>query len=167
MNIEDISRHLESFESRCFGAGAKEDEIARAEHILGVKLRGGYRRFLARFGWGGVMDVEIYGLGSDTPTHLELTRLTLSERIEMTPRLPIHLIPLMNDGGGNLYCLDCSTPGDEPRIVFWDHTDTEAQTPETMGRDFFSWLMSYIDSSAHDIPLHSSFSQSPDKVAKT
>ncbi|EKR75569.1 hypothetical protein LEP1GSC041_1591 [Leptospira noguchii str. 2006001870] len=37
----------------------------------------------------------------------------------MNPKLPKYLIPVMNDGSGNLYCID--TRFVEPFLVFWDH----------------------------------------------
>jgi hypothetical protein len=55
-----------------------------------------------------------------------------------------HLIPVMNDGSGNLYCLDTSV-ADEPPIVFWDHEAGSDQTPEIESGSFASWLASRLD----------------------
>ena len=52
----------------------------------------------------------------------------------------------MNDGGGNLYCLDSSKAG-EPTIVFWDHTAGEEQEPEPVASDFVSWMEERLESS--------------------
>src|SRR5687768_6924200 len=100
---------LKKAKSASFGKGASEQEIDAAEKILGCTIRGDYRQFLSTFGWGGASHFEIYGVGSDVPPYLDLVRTTRSERTEMTPRLPEYLLPLMNDGGGNHYCLDLAS----------------------------------------------------------
>lgn len=93
------------------GKGAPTAAIEAAEKALGIFIRGDYRRFLEHFGWGGVGGIEVYGLGDDVPRHLSLVNITRSERSEMFPRLRPELLPIMNDGAGNLYCLDTTTGG--------------------------------------------------------
>jgi hypothetical protein len=73
------------------------------------------------------------------PPWLNLVEMTRSEREQMRPALPHHLIPLMNDGGGNLYCLDSRGAG-EPPVVFWDHEAGDQQQPAEVAPDFISWL---------------------------
>lgn len=124
------------------GSGASEKTISAAERRLGIQIRGGYRRFLQKFGWGGTEHVQLYGLGKGVPKHLDLVSMTESERSEMRPRLPRTLVPLMNDGCGNHYCIDGSAAGaGEPCVVFWDHELDEDQTPEEYGKDFCLWLL--------------------------
>ncbi|WP_061231596.1 SMI1/KNR4 family protein [Leptospira noguchii] len=66
---------------------------------------------------------------------MDLISVTESERVEMKPKLPKYLIPIMNDGSGNLYCID--TRFVEPFLVFWDHEIGEDQ----IGTYYFSeWL---------------------------
>jgi hypothetical protein len=139
MTFEELAEKLDRFTVKRFGHGAKEGDIHEAAARLGVRLSGGYRQFLRRFGWGGVEDIELFGLGADVPSFLHLVAMTESERSEMSPALPVHLIPVMNDGGGNLYCLDARVP-DEPPVVFWDHTAGEDQQPQQVAPDFVSWL---------------------------
>jgi hypothetical protein len=139
MTFDQLAQRLESSPSKTFGQGAREHELQTASARLGVNLAGGYRRFLERFGWGGVGSFELYGLGPDVPRYLDLVAVTESERGQLRPALPAHLIPLMNDGGGNLYCLDTRTAG-EPPVVFWDHTAGEEQQPEPVASDFVSWM---------------------------
>jgi hypothetical protein len=146
MTFDQLAQKLESSPSKSFGRGAGEDDLQAAGARLGVNLVGGYRRFLERFGWGGVRSFELYGLGSDVPRYLDLVAVTESERTQMSPALPTHLIPIMNDGGGNLYCLDSSKAG-EPIIVFWDHTAGEEQEPEPVASDFVSWMEERLESS--------------------
>ena len=146
MTFDQLARKLEATPSKAFGQGASAEDVRVASARLGVSLLGGYRRFLERFGWGGVGSFELYGLGSDVPRYLDLVSVTESERTQMSPALPAHLIPLMNDGAGNLYCLDSRTAG-EPLIVFWDHEAGEEQEPEPVASDFVSWMEERLESS--------------------
>jgi hypothetical protein len=61
---------------------------------------------LERFGCLQVDSIEIYGIGAGVPKHMDLVGITESERTEMHPRLRYDLVTIMNDGFGNLYCLD-------------------------------------------------------------
>ena len=62
--------------------------------------------FLGHIDWASIEGLELYGLGEDVPAYLDLVTVTVSERTEMRPRLPNRLVPLMNDGAGNHYCLE-------------------------------------------------------------
>jgi SMI1-KNR4 cell-wall len=117
---------------RDVGIGATEVEITSAEQELRLSIQGSYRDFLRQFGWDGAGAFELYGLGSDVPPHLDLIRITRSEREVMEPSLRTYLLPLMNDGGGNLYCLDIRTTP-EPVVVFWDHSRPANQAPDLSG----------------------------------
>lgn len=144
MTFDELAEMLERTPSKSLGQGVRETELNTASARLGVNLTGGYRLFLQRFGWGGVGSIELFGLGADVPPYLSLTGMTLSEREEMRPALPGHLIPLMNDGGGNLYCLDSRIEG-EPPVVFWDHTTGETQEPAQVASDFIAWLTERVE----------------------
>jgi len=141
-SYSELARRLLGFTSRELGTGASDEEIAAAEQALKIRIEGGYRQFLKQFGWGGVEHLELYGLGG--PPHLDLVRVTQSERSEMEPVLPVHLLPVMNDGGGNLFCLDTQV-ANEPPIVFWDHTGGRDQVPELEAESFVSWLWAQLD----------------------
>ena len=144
MEFDNIEKRLHEFANKEFGRGASEGELQAASAQLGVPLAGAYRDFLTTFGWGGVEHLELYGLGEDTPDHLHLVKITESERKEAHPALPIHLLPVMNDGFGNLYCLD--TKAETLPIVLWDHERDEAQEPELQASDFAVWLIEQLDS---------------------
>ncbi len=141
MTDNQVSRRLRSVaETR--GRGATFEEITRAELRLGVVLSDSYRAFLREFGWGGMAGWEIYGLGPDVPFHLDLVGVTKSERTQATPRLPHHLVPLMNDGSGSHYCLDTwrRSHHRESPVVFWNIELDESQAPEEVEEDFHTWL---------------------------
>ena len=88
MNFDELAKRLERHPSRVLGHGVAEAEIDAAGTHLGLPLTGGYRRFLLRFGWGGVGAFELFGLGVDVPPYLNLVELTRSEREEVRPALP-------------------------------------------------------------------------------
>jgi len=141
-----LKRRLEAFPDSDLGKGATDADIREAEVALGASLRGGYRAFLRSFGWGGTGDIELFGLGADVPQHLNVVTVTTSERREAQPPLPSHLIPVMNDGGGNLYCIDVSEAyRDECPIVFWDHEAGPNQDPEQVSDSFTVWLSQRLD----------------------
>lgn len=135
----EVAARLLRLENRELGQGSSDEQIAAAERMLGIPIEGGYRQFLKQFGWGGVEHIELYGLGSGLPAHLDLVQITRSEREEMEPRLQRHLLPMMNDGGGNLLCLDTNKET-EPTVVFWDHGRGAHQKPAVEAEDFASWL---------------------------
>ncbi len=138
MTFEEVKALMRASGTMRVGKGATEAGVTRAERELGVPIQGGYRQFLLELGWGGIAGLVLYGLGDDVPDHLDLVKLTLSERTEMHPRLRHELVPVMNNGGGDLYCLDTTTPG--PKVVGWWHEESESQTPTHEAEDFSTWL---------------------------
>lgn len=141
MDFSAVESLILSASDRDQGQGASEEQLVAAERELGLKISGGYRKFLKRFGWLGIGPTEVYGLGTGVPKHMDLVNITLSERTEMRPRLRQSLIPLMNDGGGNLFCIDAtSVEGESQPVVFWDHDLDVDQTPEQVAPSFEDWL---------------------------
>lgn len=137
-----LAARLLGFGVRELGAGVSDAAIAAAERALGVRIAGSYREFLRQFGWGSVAHWELFGLGG--PSHLSLVRITQSERMEMEPALPTYLLPILNNGGGDLYCLDTRVR-EEPPVVLWVHEDGVEQVPEIVAQDFTSWLWALMD----------------------
>ncbi len=142
----ELIRRLRSCREAEFGRGATPQEIEQAEKQLGVELPESYKAFLRHFGWASLEGMELYGLGEDVPLYLDLVKVTLSERTQMRPRLPSGLVPLMNDGAGNHYCLDAasSEQGQCP-VVFWEHNHGESQAPEYVAPSFEAWLPEELD----------------------
>jgi hypothetical protein len=138
VKYDELKKLMTKNELLTAGKGATELEIQEAQQRLGLLIQGDYRKFLLDFGWGGVGHLELYGLGADVPPFLNLITITHSERTEMSPPLKQELIPVMNDGGGNLYCLDSTSVG--PRVVFWNHEGGSAQIPAVEAEDFSSWF---------------------------
>ena len=142
MTFDDAATQLLSDPDNSFGTSATEAEIGSAARSLRVPISGGYQRFLQRFGWGGVPGYDLWGIGHGVPKRFDLVALTKSERMEMCPQLPEYLLPIMNDGGGNLVCLDTAASPDEPPVVMWYHDDLNGsdQVPEPVAANFVSWL---------------------------
>lgn len=127
------------------GPGATADEIASCERELGVRFVGSFADYLQAYGWLNVGTEEIYGLGAKAQLWCRLKEMTLSERTEMNPPLPSHLVTFYNDGFGNQYCLDSRAVVDgEQRIVFWNHEAGPDQTPEPVANSFADWLRQLI-----------------------
>jgi cell wall assembly regulator SMI1 len=142
----ELIRRLHSFRQVEFGRGATPQEIVLAEQQLEVEFPRSYMAFLEQFGWASLEGLELYGLGEDVPAYLDLVKVTVSERTEMRPRLPNHLVPLMNDGAGNHYCLEFeSREQGECPVVFWDHNLGESQDPEFVAPNLEAWLSEELD----------------------
>jgi hypothetical protein len=137
----ELIRRLRSCQKAEFDRGATPREIELAEERLGVELPGSYKAFLGHFGWASLEGLDLYGLGEDVPTYLDLVKVALGERTHMRPRLPNRLVPLMNDGAGNLYCLEVeSREQGECPVVFCDHNLGESQDPEYVAPNLEAWL---------------------------
>jgi len=137
-----LAERLLGYELSELGTGATEEAIADAERDLGVPIKGGYREFLRRFGWGRVSHYELFGLGG--PRHTELVRVTSSERTETEIPPPPFLLPVMNNGAGDLICIDTRV-AKEPPIVCWWHEDGPEQELTVEAGSFSSWLWGKLD----------------------
>lgn len=105
MTYEQLRERLMSDPNVEHGAGATAEVVDHAQEVLGVPFSESYRRFLMDFGWAEIGHFEVYGLGADVPEYLDVVKQTLWERIEAGYHLPRHLVPIMNNGGGDHYLL--------------------------------------------------------------
>jgi cell wall assembly regulator SMI1 len=141
-----LIERIEQFTRKECGNGATQDQLARAQAELGVVFPGSYKEFLRKYGWGEFATEAIYGLGHDVPKYLDVVRQTLRERTELEPRLPLALVPVMNDGAGNNYCLDTSKLiHNECPVVLWNHEMGGNQVPETVAASFDNWFCALLD----------------------
>lgn len=117
----------------------------RQKEALGVRFPLAYRTFLRELGvthWPR----EIYGIVEGKSRYYNVVTNTLSERTEVEPELPLHLVALSPDGWGNHYCLDASDPcGSDCPVVFWNHELDADQTPKRVSSNFLDWLRSEIE----------------------
>jgi cell wall assembly regulator SMI1 len=150
MSISAMIRCIDSVANKVHGRGASDHEIADAEHVLGVRFPEDYKLFLSRYGWAEIGCDILYGLGMDAPYGLTVAKNAFSERYEAQPHIPHHLVPIMNDGAGNNYCLDTSRfLGDECPVVFWDHEHPNGsnQVPIQVAQSFDRWIVARIGNS--------------------
>ena len=112
-------------------------EIADAEATLGVRFPSLLREYLSLFGQLTLPGRTLFGLDAQVPRFLHLVEMTLIERTEPGRPVPSHLVPLDNNGGGDLYCVD--TRDDDGRIVYWSHED-EDDEPMVFYPSLAAWL---------------------------
>lgn len=146
MNFDLLEQRIAATPGCKVGNGASRSAVAEAEAALGVTFPSALREYLVRFGWVEFADKELFGLGEGVPHFLDIVRLTTTERTEAGAPLPPSLIPLLNDGRGNLSCI-VANPGavEDGSIVLWDHERGPAQEPEVCAPDLESWLESILD----------------------
>ena len=141
MTIDEAISVATRFSDKEIGRGAEPLEISAAESKLGVAFPTSYRMFLTRIGWGRFASERLFGLGADVPPYLDLVRVTWSERTQAFPTMPNRLIPIMNDGAGNHFCLESSliSNGENP-VVFWDHELGREQKTRQIAPNFAEWF---------------------------
>lgn len=145
MEFTLVQQEISRFIDKESGNGASQYDITNAEAKLDVIIRGHYREFLLTYGWIRLGTIEIFGLGDETPKHLNLVEMAESERQEMYPPLEHCLIPVLNDGSGNLFCINTAySNAAEPPIVFWDHELGKDQSLEPVAASFGEWLLYWL-----------------------
>jgi len=121
------------------GRGATDNDIAAAERAVGLRFPDELREYLRRIGW---IDhgMGFYGIGSDVPGKaLDLLENTRCEREDATPAMHHHLVPILNDGGGDHWCVDTRNGA----VVEWRHDDDdgEDQTPVFVDASLAAWML--------------------------
>ncbi len=138
---------IQTFPDKECGTGASVEEIAETERLLGVSLLVSSRAFMRNFGWASFAHETLYGIGKSVPKPYELVRNAMAEWSVMMPAMPVYLIPLLNDGAGNHYCLNTlrREQGECP-VVFWDNEQSVQQVPKEVATSFAEWLVDYLKS---------------------
>lgn len=146
MSFEELAKRIASVSTRQCGCGASREQISNVMNGMGVVFPESYIWFLKEYGWVRLGGDELYGLGPDIPAYLELGRITESERKDARPHLKHYLVPIMNDGAGNHYCLDTLKMNEgECPVVFWDHELGEEQEPQCVSGSFSEWLNTRLE----------------------
>jgi hypothetical protein len=152
MSIPEMIEQINSLGKNKSGHGASDQDIADAATELDVHFPASYKAFLSTFGWVRVYFDMLYGLGPGVPAPYELVKNVLCERYEAHPHIPKRLLPILNDGAGNHYCLDTANfRGNECPVVFWDHEHEDGvdQPPAPVSQSFDRWLIDRIADSPH------------------
>jgi hypothetical protein len=134
MNAHDLRESLRHRTDATPGEAATVLEIQAGEDRLGV-LPDEYRGFVAEFGWLELGHWEIFGLGRGVPSCLNVVDMTFRERSHAG--VPGHLIVIMNDGAGNLVCVDSASGA----VVTWWH---DIRSTQPTAPDFTTWLVDLI-----------------------
>ena len=152
MSIDEMITQIDLLARKDRGTGATDLDIADAERAIGVRLPASYKTFLSTFGWARIYHDPLYGVGPSVPPEYRLVDTTLCERYQAHPHIPHHLVPIMNNGAGNHYCLDTANYlEDECPVIFWDHEhqDGPNQSPEQVSSSFDRWLIDLIVNSPY------------------
>ncbi len=132
--MNDIKSSLSQF-SFVTGDGVSAEKISDFERQLDLILPADFKAYLSRFGWLEFESEECFGLGVGIPAYLDLVQIVSTERVA---GLPCHLLPIRNNGFGDLDCIDLMASGlDISVIVCFEH-DTHAMT--VIAHGFDQWL---------------------------
>jgi SMI1-KNR4 cell-wall len=139
MEYEELRDALRARPDLEAGAPLRPEAIDLAERRLGGLPRD-YRAFLEDFGWVSLGPHEVFGLGVDIPPYLDVARVNDGEWTE--GQLPRHLLAVMNDGAGNLSCIDlaATAEGDAQTVVLWDHEVSPSEGPIPLATTFSDLL---------------------------
>jgi SMI1-KNR4 cell-wall len=139
MRYDELREALRARPDLEAGTPLPPQEIDLAERRLG-RLPEDYRAFLEELGWVSLGPHEVFGLGVDIPPYLDVVRVNESEWTE--GQLPRHLVAVMNDGAGNLSCIDLAAPpeGDAQTVVLWDHEVSPSEGPIPLASTFSDLL---------------------------
>lgn len=115
-----------------------EDEIATAEHDLGVVFPSTYRRFLRHFGAGNVLAFEIYGLPRD---RLWGDVVMMNHLAARSVPVPGHYVKFTEDDSRGFY-FDTSLRNEagECPVVAISKYRTENQQEERVASSFLDFL---------------------------
>ncbi|MBK8915639.1 MAG: SMI1/KNR4 family protein [Phycisphaerales bacterium] len=129
------------------GTGASESAIQAVERSLGVRFPDELRQFYREVGWAHGPRIVIDGLGDDVPSEHVLERHARHCWCDYRPFMPRTLLPVMDDGMGNNYCVDVAEGPSFGSVVFWDHEhpDLEQQQPTYEAPDFAVWLRERVE----------------------
>lgn len=138
-SIMDLESRLRLRSDCAVGGGVHTSDVDAAEAQLNVTFPHDLRVYLQMLGSLEIGHREFFGLGTDLPRFRDIVAVTLSERTMARSPLRHDLIPLLNDGGGNLICIVVAGTN-SGRIVFWDHDDGGDQAPSDWSESLAVWL---------------------------
>lgn len=144
MTFDELERALRTRAAVVVGTGASDLSVAAAERALGLVFPRSLREYLRRFGHLVIGHFELFGLGEGIPPFLDLVKMTQCERTESGCPVPVDLVPLLNDGGGNLYCIG-TRGASTGKIYFWDHEAGPGQEPDEWAGSLEEWLGELLD----------------------
>lgn len=128
--------------------GATVADIKKVETFLQVRLPKDYREFLIDCGWVRIGPDVVFGLGPQATKAVSMREVSKVERVLADPPMRSTLVPLMNDGAGNHFCLD-TAKFDKGRcsVVFWEHDHPRGtmQRTKKVASTFEQWILELIE----------------------
>ncbi|MBK8219294.1 MAG: SMI1/KNR4 family protein [Myxococcales bacterium] len=143
MTFDELEMTLRARHDVIIGTGCKEEVAADAERALGVCFPRELRKYLVQFGHLELGPSEMFGLGEELPEHLNIVTMTMLERGDSGSPVRHDLVPLLNDGAGNLYCV--GTSGAETGcVLYWDHELGPNQQPKNHATSLAEWIIELL-----------------------
>ena len=127
--------------------GRTEEEIRKAEEMLGVKFSAQLTDFYRKYGYLSFYGTEIFGIDpSDDSDVLEGNSVAyaLNDRFEYG--LPNEWIPIFNCGDGEMVYLDYSNlnADNEPRVILALYNGLEYQIADALAEDFGDFILELV-----------------------
>ena len=118
-------------------AGGCDDAIIKnVESKLGLIFPADFVQYLREFGQLSVGHFDFFGQGKDIPEFLDLCLVAQSEW--QLAGLSKSLLPICNNGGGDLYCLDCKLSTTLKSVICFVPHETHAS--EKIADGIEEWL---------------------------
>lgn len=128
-----------------FGQGATPEEIAQLELDLGMSLPTGYISFLRTFGWFEDDQIKVLGITSgESPSYLSVLEGLRWEREESMTPIPHCVVPISDDGAGNLFCIHNDGPSRGEVVLFGAHRACSFEM-ETVATSFEEFLIERLE----------------------
>lgn len=125
-----------------YGTGCTISDLWTIEDALNVRLPSEYKTFLLNMGWYEGQHISLFGIAPYPFRHLNVLNVIISERTAR-PALPTTLIPVMNVGNGDLYCLNISKANTSP-VVLWSHESASDQEYSLISQSFDAFIRELI-----------------------
>lgn len=134
-------------ESEAIGEGISKASIDEIDAVFDGQLPPSYKEFLANINGGALGSIRLFGI--DRSDHLDL-RKNIEELGVFIPSIAQKImIPIANDWGGSLFCLDTYHPSEngELPVWYWNHEYSEepADAPYVWSRIHDSFAMFICD----------------------
>ena len=127
--------------------GKTEEEIKKAEQILGVKFSNQCKEFYLKYGYLSFGGNEIFGIDpNDTSGILEGNSVTYAINDRKVYNLPKEWIPIYNFEDGNMAYLDYSSRNidKEPKVIVAFYSGKRYEVVERLAEDFGDFLLQLV-----------------------
>lgn len=145
-NFEAAMELAKSCDYYTTGGGKTQEEISRAEALLGVKFSPQCRAFYAKYGYLSFYGCEIFGIDPDHLDEMEGNSVACALHDRKETALPAHLIPIYNLDDGCVAYLDyasCNAEG-EPRVVMAVYNGSAYEIMDTLAEDFGDFALRLV-----------------------